>query len=54
MHYAPTSASLVASVADRLLGGEISDPLREEVERQVARVSAWNARQRVPKPSGSS
>ena len=47
MHYAPTSASLVASVANRLLGGEISDPLREEVERQVARVSAWNARQRV-------
>jgi uncharacterized protein (DUF1800 family) len=47
VHYAPTPASLVASVANRLLGGEISDPLREEVERQVGRVSHRNARQRV-------
>ena len=47
LHFAPTPASLVASVANRLLGGEISDSLREEVERQVDRVGAWDERQRV-------
>jgi uncharacterized protein (DUF1800 family) len=45
--YAPTPSSLVASVANRLLGGQASDTLRAQVERQVARVSASNAQQRV-------
>ncbi len=47
LHYAPTPSSLVASVANRLLGGEISDELRSETEQQVARVSASNGAQRV-------
>ena len=45
--YSPTPASLVASVANRLLAGQASDALRTQVESQVARVGASNASQRV-------
>ena len=45
--YAPTPAALVASVANRLLAGQVSDALRTQVERQVARVGASNAPRRV-------
>jgi uncharacterized protein (DUF1800 family) len=45
--YARTPAALVASVANKLLAGQISDALRAQAERQVARVGASNAPQRV-------
>jgi len=47
LRFAPTPEALVGSVANRLLGGEISDALRDQVERQVARVSPFNGERRV-------
>lgn len=47
LHYARTPSSLVASVANRLSGGVISDALRAETERQVARVAAADDSRRV-------
>ena len=47
LRFAPTPEALVGSVANRLLGGEISDALKDQVEQQVARVSAWNGERRV-------
>ena len=47
LQYAPTPAALVASVANRLLAGQVSDALRTQVERQVALVSTSNAPRRV-------
>jgi uncharacterized protein (DUF1800 family) len=47
LRFAPTPASLVASVANKLLAGRISDALRTQAERQVARVGASNASKRV-------
>jgi len=45
--YAPTPASLVASVVNRLLAGQASETLRAQVERQVAHISPSNGSQRV-------
>jgi uncharacterized protein (DUF1800 family) len=47
LRFAPTPEALVGAVANRLLGGEISDALRDQVEQQVARVSPWNGERRV-------
>ena len=47
LQYAPTPASLVASVVNRLLAGQASETLLAQVERQVAHISPSNASQRV-------
>ncbi|MGH7785953.1 MAG: DUF1800 domain-containing protein [Candidatus Binatia bacterium] len=40
-------AALVEKIAEKLLGGQISDPLRAEVEQKVAQVPSVDAPQRV-------